>query len=115
MKALKLTFLLPLVISLTTAPEGCVSLGLLSQSIVIVTKASMRLRHKLLWRICGFGPKPRYRALSARALVGQESLGAVPAIKKVLEEATVATVSRAASPLAVAWRRPDTHFSPVLT
>jgi hypothetical protein len=67
MRALKLTYLLPLVISLTTAPEGCASLGLLSQSIVIVTKASMRLRNRAgsriadLARSCGIGQVPRER------------------------------------------------------
>jgi hypothetical protein len=46
MSALKLTYLLPLVISLTTATDGCASLGLLSQSTVIVTKALLRLRNR---------------------------------------------------------------------
>jgi hypothetical protein len=70
MKALKLTYLLPLVISLTTAPEGCASLGLLSQSTVIVTKALMRLKNKARPSIFGFGPKLRHRIRPARALVG---------------------------------------------
>jgi len=70
MRALKLTYLLPLVISLTTAPEGCASLGLLSQSTVIVTKALMRLRNKARLGISEFGPKLRHRIRPARALVG---------------------------------------------
>jgi hypothetical protein len=69
MRALKLTYLLPLVISLTTAPEGCASLGLLSQSIVIVTKALMRLRDKARANISGFGPMLRHWIRPARALV----------------------------------------------
>jgi hypothetical protein len=70
MRALKLTYLLPLVISLTTAPEGCVSLGLLSQSTVIVTKALMRLKNKARPGIYGFGAKLCHRTRAARALVG---------------------------------------------
>jgi hypothetical protein len=81
MRALKLAFLLPLVISLTTSPEGCASLGLLSQLIVIVTKASMRLRHKVRSNISGFGPKLRYWIRPARASVGQEPI-AVAAVNK---------------------------------
>jgi hypothetical protein len=68
--ALKLTYLLPLVISLTTAPEGCASLGLLSQSTVIVTKALLRLKNKTGTSISGFGSKLRHRTRPARALVG---------------------------------------------
>jgi len=70
MRAFKLTYLLPLVISLTSAPEGCASLGLLSQSTVIVTKALMRLGNKVRPSISGFGPKLRRRTRPARALVG---------------------------------------------
>jgi hypothetical protein len=70
MRALKLTYLLPLVIALTTAPEGCASLGMLSQSTVIVAKALMRLRNKARSSISGFGPKLRDRTRPARALVG---------------------------------------------
>jgi hypothetical protein len=69
MKALKLTYLLPLIISLTTAPEGCASLGLLSQSTVILTKVLMRLSNKARANISGFGPMLRHWIRPARALV----------------------------------------------
>jgi hypothetical protein len=62
MRALKLTYILPLVISLTTAPEGCVSLGLLSQSIVIVARVLLRLVTKARSRISGFASSNTSRA-----------------------------------------------------
>lgn len=43
-RALKLAYLLPLLISLTTASDGYASLGLLSHSTVILARSLMRLR-----------------------------------------------------------------------
>jgi hypothetical protein len=70
MRTSKLTYLLPLVISLTTALEGYASLGLLSQSTVIATRALMRLRRKVRSNISGFGLKLPRRTHPVREWVG---------------------------------------------
>lgn len=55
MRLPKLVHLLPLVISLTTAPEGCASIGLLTQSTIIFSKAIARLRNKAHASLSGVG------------------------------------------------------------